>query len=97
MTDANLPMGLGFRVPLLIVSPWTRGNVVVSEVFDHVSVIKFIEERFNVRATPLLRVIVKFTVKHAVCMSLRRFFDCEFDYDSQEWSCSKSETYAYES
>ena len=45
-----------------------------------------------IRATPLLRVIVKFTVKNAVCMSLRLAadgeFDCEFDYDSQEWSCS---------
>lgn len=43
-----LPIGLGFRVPLIIVSPWTRGNFVISEVFDHTSVIKFIEERFNV-------------------------------------------------
>ena len=45
------------------------------------------------RATPLLRVIVKFTVKNAVCMGLRLpaygEFDCEFDYDSQEWSCSE--------
>ncbi len=42
------PMGLGFRVPLLIVSPWTRGNIVLSQVFDHTSVIKLIESRFNV-------------------------------------------------
>jgi phospholipase C len=30
------------------VSPWTRGHAVVSEVFDHTSVIKFVETRFNV-------------------------------------------------
>ena len=39
------PIGMGFRVPLLVISPWSRGNIVVSEVMDHVSTIKFIEER----------------------------------------------------
>ena len=36
------PVGLGIRVPLLIVSPWTRGGWVNSEVFDHTSVIQFL-------------------------------------------------------
>lgn len=40
VTSAGLPIGPGFRVPLVIVSPWTRGNVVVSEVMDHTSVLK---------------------------------------------------------
>jgi phospholipase C len=48
LTSQPAPIGLGFRVPLLIVSPWTRGNIVVSEAFDHTSVIKFLEYRFNV-------------------------------------------------
>jgi phospholipase C len=39
-----LPTGLGFRVPLLLVSPWTRGGWVTSEVFDHTSVIQFLEQ-----------------------------------------------------
>jgi len=38
------PIGLGFRVPLLIASPWTRGGRVCSEVFDHTSVIQFLEK-----------------------------------------------------
>jgi len=42
----GLPMGLGFRVPLMIISPWTRGGFVNSQVFDHTSVIQFIEKRF---------------------------------------------------
>ena len=42
------PLGLGFRVPFVIVSPWTRGNIVVSEVFDHTSIIQFIEKKFNI-------------------------------------------------
>jgi phospholipase C len=48
MTDFDAPVGMGFRVPMLIVSPWTRGNIVVSEVFDHTSVIQLVEERFGV-------------------------------------------------
>lgn len=39
-----LPVGLGFRVPLILVSPWTRGGYVTSEVSDHTSVIQFIEK-----------------------------------------------------
>jgi len=38
------PIGLGARVPTLIVSPWTRGGYVCSEVFDHTSVIRFLEK-----------------------------------------------------
>lgn len=37
------PLGLGPRVPMLLVSPWTRGGYVASEVFDHTSTIKFLE------------------------------------------------------
>lgn len=48
VTTSNLPIGLGFRVPMLLVSPWSRGNIVLSEVYDHTSTIKLIEERFNV-------------------------------------------------
>ena len=40
--------GLGPRVPMLVVSPWSRGGWVNSEVFDHTSLIQFIEQRFGV-------------------------------------------------
>ena len=42
------PLGLGIRIPSMIISPWTRGGYVCSEVFDHTSTIKFIEKRFGV-------------------------------------------------
>jgi len=48
--DANYaagPYGLGQRVPMIVVSPWTRGGWVCSEVFDHTSLIRFIERRFG--------------------------------------------------
>lgn len=36
-------LGLGFRVPLVIASPWSRGGCVNSQVFDHTSVLMFVE------------------------------------------------------
>jgi phospholipase C len=40
----GLPIGLGVRVPTILVSPWTRGGYVCSQVFDHTSVIRFLEQ-----------------------------------------------------
>jgi phospholipase C len=37
------PIGLSVRVPMTVVSPWTIGGHVCSEVFDHTSVIRFLE------------------------------------------------------
>jgi phospholipase C len=48
VSHLGLPVGLGFRVPLLLISPWTRGHKVVSQIFDHTSVIQFLEKKFNV-------------------------------------------------
>ncbi|MFG3114229.1 phosphocholine-specific phospholipase C [Streptomyces sp. NPDC048197] len=39
----GLPYGFGFRVPMIVISPWTRGGWVSSEVFEHTSVIRFLE------------------------------------------------------
>jgi phospholipase C len=41
--DRECSIGLGFRVPLIIASPWTRGGWVNSEVFDHTSTLQFLE------------------------------------------------------
>jgi len=37
-------IGLGYRVPLVVVSPWTRGGKVCSQVFDHTSILQFLEK-----------------------------------------------------
>ena len=37
------PIGLGFRVPLVIASPWSRGGYVCSQVFDHTSILRLLE------------------------------------------------------
>jgi phospholipase C len=44
------PIGMSFRVPMLVLSPFSRGGHVASEVFDHTSQLRFLEERFGVKA-----------------------------------------------
>ncbi|HEY9131039.1 MAG TPA: phospholipase C, phosphocholine-specific [Dyella sp.] len=63
------PIGLGFRVPLMAISPWSRGGWVCSQVFDHTSVLRFLEARFGVvepNISPWRR---------AVCGDLTSVFD----------------------
>ena len=51
-TDARGgPIGLGYRVPLVIASPWSRGGAVCSQVFDHTSVLQLLESIVKVRET----------------------------------------------
>lgn len=38
------PIGLGYRVPMIVASPWSRGGKVCSQVFDHTSTIQFLEK-----------------------------------------------------
>ena len=40
----GLPVGAGFRVPAIIISPWTAGGWVCSQPFDHTSVLQFLEK-----------------------------------------------------
>lgn len=37
------PIGMGFRVPMIVASPWTRGGWVNSQLFDHTSTLMFLE------------------------------------------------------
>jgi phospholipase C len=41
------PVGLGFRVPMLVISPFSRGGLVCSKTFDHTSLLRFLERRFG--------------------------------------------------
>ena len=42
-TTLDSPIGLGFRVPLVVASPWSKGGWVNSEVFDLTSPLLFLE------------------------------------------------------
>ncbi|HLK29619.1 MAG TPA: phospholipase domain-containing protein, partial [Puia sp.] len=45
--DSPGSIGLGYRVPLVIASPWSRGGWVNSQVFDHTSTLQFLEKFLN--------------------------------------------------
>lgn len=65
----NRPYGLGPRVPMFAISPWSRGGYVSSEVFDHSSVIRFLETRFGVMEPNIS------PWRRAVCGDLTSCFD----------------------
>ncbi|WP_116199833.1 phosphocholine-specific phospholipase C [Amycolatopsis circi] len=65
----GMPYGLGPRVPLLAVSPWSTGGWVCSQTFDHTSLIQFVEKRFGVHNPNIS------PWRRAVCGDLTSAFD----------------------
>ena len=63
------PVGLGARVPMFVISPWSKGPWTCSEVFDHTSVLRFLETRFGVNAPNIT------TWRRAICGDLTSAFD----------------------
>ena len=47
------PIGLGFRVPGMVLSPWSKGGKVVSDTFDHTSILRFCETLWGVEVPNL--------------------------------------------
>ena len=68
-TGGLQPVGLGPRVPMLIVSPWTKGGWVCSQTFDHTSVLQFLEARFDIAEPNISK------WRRAVCGDLTSAFD----------------------
>ncbi|MGW2484654.1 phosphocholine-specific phospholipase C [Streptomyces sp. NPDC001571] len=63
------PYGLGQRVPMLVVSPWSTGGYTCSETFDHTSIIRFMECRFGVQEPNIS------PWRRAICGDLTSAFD----------------------
>ncbi|MEZ0076494.1 phosphocholine-specific phospholipase C [Planotetraspora sp. GP83] len=63
------PYGLGQRVPMIVVSPWSKGGWVCSQVLDHTSIIQFVERRFGVHEPNIS------PWRRAVCGDLTAAFD----------------------
>lgn len=78
LNKGTYPLGLGIRVPAIVVSPWSRGGFVCSEVFDHTSTLKFLEKRFGVREDNIS------DWRRAVCGDLTSAFD--FATPNQDWT-----------
>ncbi len=69
MHQGKLPYGLSVRVPMTVISPWSTGGWVNSQVADHTSVIRFLEARFGVREPNIT------AWRRAVCGDLTSAFD----------------------
>ncbi|WP_037606595.1 phosphocholine-specific phospholipase C [Streptacidiphilus rugosus] len=67
-------IGLGFRVPMIIASPWTRGGFVDSQVYDHTSVIRFLETWTAALGTPAVCPNIS-AWRRQVCGDLTDAFD----------------------
>ena len=69
------PWGLGPRVPMCAISPWSKGGWVNSQVFDHSSVGQFLEKRFGITISAIS------PWHRAVCGDLTSAFDFETPND----------------
>ncbi len=67
-------IGLGFRVPLIVASPWSRGGFVNSQVFDHTSSILFLEEFLNKKFGKNIRETNITPWRRTVCGNLTSLF-----------------------
>ncbi|MBL9094443.1 MAG: phospholipase C, phosphocholine-specific [Planctomycetaceae bacterium] len=72
------PTGLGFRVPMIIASPWTRGGRVCSQVFDHTSVFRFVQHWLGKKAGKQITENTISLWRKTVCGDLTSAF-CPFE------------------
>ena len=68
------PVGLGYRVPLMIASPWTRGGWVNSQVFDHTSVLQLMESWLSQKTGKTIREENIGSWRRAICGNLHSAF-----------------------
>jgi phospholipase C len=67
-------IGLGYRVPLVIASPWSRGGMVCSQVFDHTSVLQFMETFLSHKTGKAISETNISSWRRAVCGDLTAVF-----------------------
>ncbi|MFZ6745896.1 phosphocholine-specific phospholipase C [Undibacterium sp. JH2W] len=90
------PVGLGPRVPMLVISPWSKGGKVCSQVFDHTSKLRFLEEWLvnglgKDRAAVSCKQISPW--RRTVCGDLTSAFD--FKSPDQNWPGTVPKTASY--
>lgn len=79
------PIGLGYRVPLVVASPWSRGGKVNSEIFDHASVLMFLENFIEKRYKKDVRVDNISDWRRTICGDLSSVFTPYQDGDFDEF------------
>lgn len=87
------PIGLGFRVPMIIASPWSRGGKVCSEVFDHTSTLQFLEEFVNKKYNKNIKLDNITAWRRTICGDLTSAFS-PFNEKSAQLPFLKKEAHA---
>ena len=67
-------IGLGYRVPLVIASPWSRGGFVCSQVFDHTSSLQFLEKFLSEKKKKKIRESNISSWRRSICGDLTSVF-----------------------
>jgi phospholipase C len=75
------PIGMGFRVPMIIASPWSRGGWVNSQLFDHTSTLMFLERFVESKFQKNVREENISAWRRAICGDLTSVFRT---YDAKE-------------
>jgi len=70
----NSPIGLGYRVPMIVASPWSKGGFVNSQVFDHTSSLMFLENWLGRKTGKLIKSDNISPWRRAVCGDLSSVF-----------------------
>jgi phospholipase C len=80
------PIGLGYRVPLVIASPWSRGGAVCSQVFDHTSILMFLEKFLSHKTGKQIKETNISEWRRTVCGDLTSTFT---PYNGEKYSLPK--------
>ncbi|WP_214226923.1 phosphocholine-specific phospholipase C [Pedobacter sp. B4-66] len=68
------PIGLGYRVPMIIASPWSKGGYVNSQVFDHTSSLMFLENLLSKKTGKKIRSNKISSWRRTICGDLTSAF-----------------------
>ena len=71
---SDSPIGLGFRVPMVIASPWTRGGYVNSQIFDHTSCLQFLEHFIKIKTSKVVKETNISDWRRSICGDLTSVF-----------------------
>jgi phospholipase C len=68
------PIGLGYRVPMMVASPWSKGGYVNSQVFDHTSSLMFLENFLSHKTGKKIKSDTISPWRRAICGDLTSIF-----------------------
>lgn len=73
-SEEGSPIGLGYRVPMIVASPWSRGGYVNSQIFDHTSTLMFLENFLHHKTGKTLKSEQISTWRRSVCGDMTSVF-----------------------